>query len=61
LPEPTVDSADERAAQRNDPSPEHSAAAAELAAQIDDENLRKVVAKAAALSLANADSGRTFW
>ena len=61
LPEPTVDSADERAAQRNDPSPEHSAVAAELAAQIDDENLRKVVAKAAALSLANADSGRTFW
>jgi len=60
LPEPTVDSAEERA-QRDDPSPEHFAAAAELAAQIDDENLRKVVAKAAALSLANADSGRTFW
>jgi hypothetical protein len=61
LPEPTVDSAAERVARRNDPSPQHCAAAAELVAQIDDENLRKVVAKAAALSLANADSGRTFW
>ena len=37
---------------------EHAAA---LAAEIDDESLRKIVAEAAAWSLANADSDRSFW
>ena len=40
------------------PSPRHAAAAAEIAAEITDENLRKIVAKAAALSLAAAESDR---
>jgi len=60
LPEPAV--APETAARRiAEPSDQHRAQAAELAAQIDDENLRKVVAKAAAASLARADSDRAFW
>ena len=32
-----------------------------LGTRIEDENLRKIVAKAAALSLAKADSDRMFW
>jgi hypothetical protein len=43
------------------PSAEHLARASELTAGIGDENLRKVVAKAAAASLARADSDRRFW
>lgn len=35
--------------------------ASELAASIEDENLREVVAKAAAASLARAADGRSFW
>jgi hypothetical protein len=35
--------------------------ASELAAAIEDENLREVVAKAAAASLAQAADGRSFW
>jgi len=42
------------------PSPEDRGAAAELAAEIEDEKLRKLVARAAAASLANARSDRTF-
>jgi hypothetical protein len=61
LPEPTVDAANESVARQVEPSPQHTATAAELTAQIADENLRKVVAKAAALSLAKADSGRRSW
>ena len=44
-----------------EPTEEHELKAAELAAEIEDENLRKVVAKTAALSLAKADSDRMFW
>src|SRR5919198_4683588 len=54
LPDAVPGSA-ERTCERVEPSPQHIAAALEVAAQIDDDNLRKVVAKAAALSLANAD------
>ena len=61
LPEPVVERSNERVAQRFEPAPADVEKAAELAAPIDDENLRKVVAKAAALSLANADSGRRSW
>ena len=35
--------------------------AEKLAAEIEDENLRKVVAKTAALALARGDSDRMFW
>lgn len=44
-----------------EPSSAHRRQADELAAQIDDEKLRKVVVKAVALSLAKADSDRSFW
>ena len=60
LPEPPT-TPDERNRRRVEPRAEHVAAAAELAAEITDENLRKVVAKAAALSLARADSSRSSW
>ena len=60
LPEPQTKRG-ERSSTRVEPLPEHVATAAELAAQITDENLRKVVAKAAALSLAKADSSRSSW
>lgn len=60
LPDAVPGSA-ERTCERVEPSPQHIAAALEVAAQIDDDNLRKVVAKAAALSLANADHGRSSW
>jgi hypothetical protein len=42
------------------PGPEELRKAAELAAPIDDEELRKVVAKAAAQSLARSGDGRPF-
>lgn len=60
LPELGPD-ADERAAQTvAEPRPEDVAKAAELTAEIDDEELRKVVAKAAARSLFRAENDRTF-
>jgi predicted nucleic acid-binding Zn ribbon protein len=43
------------------PGPEHLAKAESLVRVIRDEDLRKVVAKAAALSLAKADNDRSFW
>jgi len=61
LPEPPAATAEEAARAPVEPSPEHRLQADELAAEIADENLRKVVAKAAALSLAKADSDRMFW
>ena len=42
-------------------SPEHEQEAARLAAEIEDENLRKIVARAAAASLARAGDGRSVW
>jgi Dna[CI] antecedent, DciA len=44
-----------------EPGPAHVAQADSLARVIRDEELRKVVAKAAALSLANAPDDRSFW
>lgn len=44
-----------------EPSAEQSAEAAELASPIGDDKLRKVVAKAAAASLARAADGRFVW
>jgi hypothetical protein len=61
LPEPVSDTPNETVSRAVSPSPQHVAAAAELTARIGDEKLRKVVAKAAALSLAKADSDRLFW
>jgi len=61
LPEPPAATVEEAARTPVEPSPEHRLQADELAAEIADENLRKVVAKAAALSLAKADSDRMFW
>ena len=43
------------------PDAAHVAKADSLVRVIRDEDLRKVVAKAAALSLANAANDRTFW
>ena len=44
-----------------DPTPEQVAEADSLTRVIRDEDLRKVVAKAAALSLARASNDRSFW
>jgi hypothetical protein len=61
LPEPADDAAD--ATQKRPPKPtaEHVAEAESLARGIRDADLRKVVAKAVAASLANADNDRSFW
>ena len=61
LPEPSRDMSDEVIRSRPEPTEEHRMKAAELAAAIADENLRKVVAKTAAMSLAKRDSDRSFW
>ena len=59
LPEPSEPAA-ERAERRSpQPSPEHVSQAAAIAAGIEDENLRKVVAKTAAESLARASDDRS--
>jgi predicted nucleic acid-binding Zn ribbon protein len=44
-----------------EPSPELVETGAQLAAGIEDENLRKIVARAAAASLARASDGRPVW
>ena len=59
LPEASFDPAPAAENARVEPSPEHLQAAAELTEQIDDENLRKVVAKTAAESLARASADRS--
>jgi hypothetical protein len=61
IPEPphTPSGADEK--RPPEPRPEHVAEADSLTRVIRDEELRKVVAKAAALSLAKAADDRSFW
>ena len=44
-----------------DVPPEIASEAAEAAAEIDDEELRELVARAARASLLKARSGRSFW
>jgi Dna[CI] antecedent, DciA len=61
LPEHSPEVLEAPSADAPEPSPEHVAKADSLARGIRDEDLRKVVAKAAALSLANADNDRSFW
>jgi Dna[CI] antecedent, DciA len=60
LPEPATS---EEAASRAvvEPSADDLAAAASLASSIADENLRKIVAKAAAFSLARGAADRSLW
>lgn len=61
LPELGLDDGDEDVAKHAlEPGPEETEKAAEFAAVIDDEELRNLVAKAAAQSLANAASNRPF-
>lgn len=61
IPEPAVTAPAPARKTPVTPRPEHVAEADSLAAQIRDEELRKVVAKAASLSLANALDDRSFW
>ena len=61
LPEPSRNVPEEVIGMHVEPTEEHELKAAELAAEIEDENLRKVVAKTAAMSLARRDSDRLFW
>lgn len=58
LPEATAHDVETDARGAIQPSPAQAGKAAEITAGIGDENLRKIVAKAAALSLAKADSDR---
>ena len=61
LPEPPRPVLEEVIRMHVQPTEEHHMKAVELAAGIEDENLRKVVAKTAAMSLAKRDSDRLFW
>jgi hypothetical protein len=61
LPELSPEPAETAAEPPPRPTAEQAAQAADLAAPIADENLRKVVAKAAAASLARAADNRSVW
>jgi len=60
LPEPTEDRPEAARKPLPPPSPEHVAKAESLTREIRDEELRKVVAKAAAASLSRSDNDRSF-
>ena len=60
LPEPDTSVPDEVERDVPTPSADELDTASELAAKIEDEKLRKLVARAAAASLAKARSSRTF-
>jgi hypothetical protein len=60
LPEPETPTVDQAVHDVPPPSVDELDTAAELAAEIGDEKLRKLVARAAAASLAKARSSRTF-
>jgi hypothetical protein len=61
IPEPVETPREDASTRSLEPTPEHVAEADSLARVIRDEDLRKVVAKAAALSLARASNDRSFW
>jgi hypothetical protein len=61
IPEPLEPGPPDLRATVAEPRAEHVAKAESLVRVIRDEDLRKVVAKAAALSLANASNDRSFW
>ena len=60
LPEPPIASPEEARRRPPEPTPEHVAKAESLTRVIRDEELRKVVAKAAAASLSRGDNDRSF-
>lgn len=60
LPEPRSEHREEPATTGVVPTAAHHACAASLVRGISDEDLRKIVAKTVALSLATAESGRSF-
>lgn len=60
VPEPAADAPEDRLPDRPEPAPAERAEAAALAAEIDDPELRELVARAAAASLARARSDRRF-
>jgi hypothetical protein len=60
LPEPALASPEQVRERPREPTPEHVAKAESLARVIRDEELRKVVAKAAAASLSRDDDDRSF-
>jgi hypothetical protein len=60
IPEPPLEPVEEGLRTGVEPTPEHCARAESLVRVIGDEDLRKIVAKAVALSLAADDSGRSF-
>jgi hypothetical protein len=61
IPEPVESVVSDVSQRPVEPSPEQVAEADSLTRVIRDEELRKVVAKAAALSLAKASNDRSFW
>jgi len=61
VPEPAAEAPSDTPRDIPRPGPEQLAQAEALAASIDDENLRKMVAKAAALSLAKSAADRSLW
>jgi hypothetical protein len=61
LPEPSVPEPTHREQSPRKPSPALLATGARLAAGIEDENLRKIVARAAAASLAKSSDDRSVW
>jgi len=61
IPEPVETPREGASSRPLEPTPEHVAEADSLVRVIRDEDLRKVVAKAAALSLASASNDRSFW
>ena len=61
LPEPTREPEGDERRRGPAPSAEHEARAASLVRGICDEDLRKIVAKTIAMSLAAAESGRSVW
>jgi predicted nucleic acid-binding Zn ribbon protein len=61
LPDDPGPAVEERTQRVAEPSPEDVKRAFELAAPIEDETLREVVAKTAARSLARASDDRSFW
>ena len=60
LPEPAPVTSEQVRGRPPEPTPEHVAKAESLARVIRDEELRKVVAKAAAASLSHDDNDRSF-
>ena len=61
LPDLGSTEAEEPSREPVDPTPEQRERGAALAAQIEDEDLRKLVAKAAAASLSRPPDGRSVW